>query len=93
MSKKVQNTILYNQPLYLDLDNGVTVIASYEDPFMVEPLYPGQDPEFSGDRFRIDSHNGPMPAFHTSYYATMEDLVKAMRSLGDLRKWRIMHYD
>lgn len=89
---KVANGI--ENGLYAMVHN-VTVCAREDHPIEFEDF----DPK-TGEKVRkwdkggysITSHDGEMPAFHTSTYATLQELANAMRECADLRTWRLIDH-
>jgi len=75
----------HEEMLYVEIGN-VTLYAKSIDGYEVEDGY-------RSDYYVITSHDGEMPAFHTSEFDTLQELANEMRKIADLRTWKFVKYD
>jgi hypothetical protein len=79
MSKKVRDWIV--DGMIVEYSRGFFAIAQY--------IENGRDERGAiNPRYEITFHKGRVPYFNIERYATIEELVVAMREIADLRKWR-----
>jgi len=67
------------------VDNGIWVYIGsdiYANAFENRAWEPGEY------RYSISRHHGETPAFTTSNFSTIEELLSAMREITDLRYWK-----